>query len=171
MRRAILSAAVVLVLGALATVALSQKPWLARSDVVQPIPFSHRIHAGLHQIPCQYCHEYARRSLTSGVPPVERCVGCHGLLAQKGALAPITRPWTDHKRSALEIRWNRVYTLPDFVRFAHFPHIHAGIACQSCHGPVETMDRVVPVYAIDMGFCLNCHSQKGASIDCVTCHY
>ena len=156
-----------LVVGGL-TAALSQHPWSPRRDVVQPIPFSHRVHAGDHQIPCQYCHEYARRSQTAGVPPVARCVGCH---KQQTSLEAVTQPWTDSRQPPLQIVWNRVYTLPDFVRFAHRPHILAGVACQHCHGPVETMDRVVPTYDINMGFCISCHTERGVGKDCVLCHY
>ena len=61
--------------------------------------------------------------------------------------------------------------MPDFVRFAHKPHIHAGIECQRCHGPVQEMDRIVPVHEINMGFCLNCHFEKKARTDCFICHY
>lgn len=157
-------------------VLFSERPWLPRTDVVQPIPFSHRIHAGVNHIPCQYCHEYARRSENAGVPPVERCVGCHGSASfagemQTAGIQPVTRPWTDHHPASFEIQWNRVYQLPDFVKFTHRPHIAAGIRCQHCHGPVQTMDRIVPVYQIDMGFCVSCHTQHHATLDCVNCHH
>jgi hypothetical protein len=159
-----------LVIGGL-TAAFSQHPWSPRQDVVQPIPFSHRVHAGDHQIPCQYCHEYARRSQTAGVPPIQRCVGCHKQVGGQGPLEAVTQPWTDSRQPPFQIVWNRVYTLPDFVRFAHRPHIVAGIPCQHCHGPVETMDRVVPVHDINMGFCIGCHTERGVGKDCVLCHY
>jgi len=71
----------------------------------------------------------------------------------------------DRSQQPFEVRWTRVYTLPDFVRFAHKPHIHAGIECQRCHGPVQEMDRIVPVHEINMGFCLNCHFEKKARTD------
>lgn len=172
MNRALIPLAVVLLVTAVAITAFSQRPWLPRVDVVQPIPFSHRVHAGTKKIPCQYCHEYARRSSTSGVPPVQRCVGCHGTSGVlQAALKPVTRPWTDHTQTAFEIRWNRVYTLPDFVKFTHKPHIAAKVKCQTCHGPVETMDRVVPVHEMNMGFCLKCHTQQHATVDCVACHH
>ena len=61
--------------------------------------------------------------------------------------------------------------LPDFVKFVHRPHIWAGVACQECHGPVETMDRIVPVYEINMGFCISCHVKRGATQDCFVCHH
>lgn len=172
MNRSLLLVAVALLLLGAVVAALSHRPWAPRRDVVQPIPFSHRIHAGVREIPCQYCHAYARRSPIAGVPPVQRCLGCHRKVGG-GQTIPVAvaRPWTDTAPLPGEIAWQRVYTLPDFVRFAHRPHVLAGIACQECHGPVETMDRVVPVHDIDMGFCLACHTERGASKDCVTCHY
>jgi len=170
MNRVVLPLAVLTLLSGAGFVALSQRPWLPRSDVVQPIPFSHRVHAGVRKIPCEFCHAYARRSQTAGIPPVARCVGCHGNIAP-GGLTPVTRPWTDNRQPPFEIRWNRVYTLPDFVRFAHQPHINAGVKCQRCHGPVETMDRVVPTREINMGFCLKCHFRNKARTDCFVCHY
>jgi Cytochrome c7 and related cytochrome c len=172
MNRSLILIAIVLLVSGAGVIAFSERPWLPRSDVTQPIPFSHRIHAGVNKIPCEYCHEYARRSRVAGIPPVQRCVGCHGTTGMlRAALKPVRRPWTDHAQAPFEIRWNRVYTLPDFVKFQHRPHIAAGIKCQTCHGQVETMDRIVPVHEINMGFCLNCHTQRGASIDCVVCHH
>ena len=106
------------------------------------------------------------------MPPIERCIGCHGnFTAAATALAAPAIPWSVDQQRPFEVRWMRVYTLPDFVRFAHEPHIHAGIECASCHGPVETMDRVVPVHEINMGFCLNCHFEKKVRTDCSVCHY
>jgi hypothetical protein len=170
MNRIFLPLAALLVVSGFGVLAFSQRPWAPRSDIEQPIPFSHRIHAGVNSIPCQYCHEYARRSDNSGAPPVQRCVGCHGD-SLFGGLQPVTRPWSNHNQPPFEIRWNRVYTMPDFVRFSHAPHIHAGLACQACHGPVETMDRVVPVYEINMGFCVDCHTRRKAPLDCFVCHH
>ncbi len=170
-RQFLLLAVLLLLLGA-PFAGLTQQPWLPRRDVVQPIAFSHKVHAGTNQIACEYCHEYARRSQSAGVPPVQRCVGCHRQVgAQQLALTPVTQPWMDARQPPFAIMWNRVYTLPDFVRFAHRPHIRAGIACQHCHGPVETMERIEPVREINMGFCITCHDQRKVSKDCVTCHY
>ncbi|HXW85464.1 MAG TPA: cytochrome c3 family protein [Candidatus Binataceae bacterium] len=170
MNRILVPLAVLLLLLGVTTIAFSERPWLARADVEQPVPFSHRIHAGVNQIPCQYCHEYARRSDNAGPPPIAKCVGCHGS-SMIGGIQPVTRAWTDHTQPPFEIRWNRVYTLPDFVKFGHRQHINAGIECQECHGPVQTMDRVVPVKEINMGFCVDCHTQQHASLDCVSCHH
>jgi Cytochrome c7 and related cytochrome c len=170
MNRIFLPAAILLVITGATVIGLSQRPWLPRSDVTQPVPFSHRIHAGVNKIPCQFCHEYAARGENAGVPPVQRCVGCHGS-SRIGGIQPVTQPWTDTKQAPFEIRWNRVYALPDFVKFTHRPHIAAGIACQQCHGPVQTMDRIVPTKEINMGFCITCHTQRKATLDCVGCHH
>lgn len=170
LNRTLLTLSLVLFACGVAVVAFSQRPWAPRFDVQQPIPFSHRVHAGVNKIPCQYCHEYARRSQTSGVPPIERCVGCHGS-QRTGGLLPVRAPWTNHTHHPFEIRWNRVYTLPDFVRFTHRPHINAGIRCQTCHGPVQTMNRIRPVHEINMGFCIDCHTKRGATLDCFICHH
>ncbi|HEX9594381.1 MAG TPA: cytochrome c3 family protein [bacterium] len=172
MNRVLLPVAVAMLLVGALVAAFSHHPWTPRPDVVQPIPFSHRVHAGVHQIPCQYCHAYARRSQMAGVPPVQRCLGCHMKVGgEQPVLTLATQPWIEMGPLPGGIAWQRVYTLPDFVRFAHRPHVLAGIHCQECHGPVETMDRVVPVHTINMGFCLACHTERGASRDCVTCHY
>jgi len=168
----VLPAAVLLLIVGAGVAMFSQHPWSPRPDVIQPIAFSHRVHAGVRKIPCQYCHEYTRRSQTAGVPSVQRCTGCHMKVGvESPMLAGVTQPWTDTRQPAGEIVWNRVYTLPDFVRFAHRPHVLADVACQECHGSVETMDRVVPVHDINMGFCISCHTQRRVSTDCAICHY
>jgi Cytochrome c7 and related cytochrome c len=148
----------------------SERPWLPRTHIVQPLPFSHRVHAGVHHIPCLYCHAYARISDFAGVPPVERCAGCHASLNWR-AIQPVTKPWQDRHDAPFEVRWNRVYVLPAFVRFSHRIHIHNHIACQTCHGPVQTMDRIEPVKTIDMGFCIGCHTRRNVTRDCFFCHY
>ena len=148
----------------------SQRPWLPRRNLRQPIPFSHRVHAGERHIPCEYCHAYARISDFAGVPPIERCEGCHGSLNWR-AIQPATRPWLDRRKSPFEVRWNRVYVLPSFVRFSHRIHIHEKIACQTCHGPVQEMDRVEPVKDLNMGFCIGCHTRRNVSRQCFVCHY
>jgi len=169
-RRIVPPALLLLLAGGLAT-AFSQRPWAPRSGVVQPVEFSHRVHAGVDAIPCQYCHAYARRSRNAGVPPMERCIGCHRQVPGAGLTVPARQPWTETRQLPFQVAWNRVYALPDFVRFNHRPHVRVGVACQECHGPVETMDRIEPVAEIDMGFCITCHTQRGASRDCSVCHY
>ncbi len=150
----------------------------------QPIAFSHKIHAGENEIPCMYCHTQARRSISAGVPSVSKCVGCHNEVATE---RPQIRLLMDYWNNKQPIPWIKVHDLPDFVHFTHKRHVSAyaqaaGIECQTCHGPVETMDRIrVSSRALDgstleraweMGMCLNCHKQNQVEhgTDCWTCH-
>lgn len=129
----------------------------------QPIKFSHKIHAGDNNIDCQYCHIYARRSYTSGAPPVAICAGCHQFVGQ--GLEEVQKVM-DYWNRKEPIPWVKIHDIPDFVRYPHYKHVTAeneqypdGIPCQDCHGPVETMDVVEkadPDFGL-MGWCLECH--------------
>lgn len=135
----------------------------------QPIPFSHKLHAGDKQIPCQYCHSSARRSVTSGIPPLNTCMGCHRLVRPD---SPLIQKVTEHYKNNDPIKWVKVHDLPDFVHFSHKIHVTgAKMECQTCHGAVETMDVVEQVAPLQMGWCIECHRSKGAKTDCITCHY
>lgn len=135
----------------------------------QPIAFSHRIHAGDFQIPCLYCHSEARRSPVAGVPSVNKCVGCHNVIATD---RPQVRQVLAYFANREPIPWIKVHDLPDFVYFPHKRHVLAGVECQMCHGAVETMDRVTRLAPTKMGLCLDCHKQHGVEhgLDCWTCH-
>ena len=136
---------------------------------VQPIEFSHRIHAGDYEIPCMYCHTQARRSISAGVPSVNKCMGCHSAVATD---SPLIREVARYFENNEPIPWIKVHDLPDFVHFTHKRHVAAGLECQECHGPVETMDRVTRMAPNEMGQCLTCHKDNEVEngIDCLTCH-
>jgi hypothetical protein len=138
-----------------------------QADPNQSIAFSHRIHAGENQIPCLYCHTNARRSSVAGIPSVQRCMGCHKITAANKPGVQKLKEYWDRKEP---IPWQKVTWMPDFVFFVHWPHVRGGIQCQTCHGPVETMDQMRPNTALTMDFCVGCHRQKKASIDCAVCH-
>jgi hypothetical protein len=135
----------------------------------QPIDFSHRIHATDNEIPCMYCHVQARRSISAGVPSVNKCVGCHSQVATDRVQIRKVMAYFDNQEP---IPWIKVHDLPDFVHFPHNRHIAAGLECQDCHGPVETMDRVQRLAPMKMGWCLDCHREKEVQhgTDCWTCH-
>jgi hypothetical protein len=186
----------------------------------QPIAYSHRLHAGELGIDCQYCHFAADKSPVAGIPPAALCMNCHNsvtarsdaveaekkLAEKEGRLArTIISPELKKLYNALALdderkpipgrkpeplRWQRVHDLPDFVAFDHRVHVSRGVACQSCHGAVETMERVQQVSTLSMGWCVECHrlnnrDGKGAveagfnhprvdghvSTDCAACHY
>lgn len=146
----------------------------------QPIPFSHALHAGQYKIDCMYCHTGTDQSRAAGVPSVELCMGCH---AQFGGdlegVQTLKKFWDEQQ----PIPWVQIHRVPEHVKFRHNRHVQAGVACQRCHGPVETMDKVhvtpdtiwwpwlLPSKKLEMGWCIDCHRQNQASQDCLTCHY
>lgn len=156
-------------------------------EPVQPIAFSHRLHAGDLQISCQYCHSGAERSRHAGFPSAGLCMNCHkthalvaldneAKLAEKekrsardvippelrklfDALGLDGKLEPDPTKTPQPVRWVRVHNLPDFAYFDHRAHIAAGVECQKCHGAVETMERVRQVEDLSMGWCVNCHRE------------
>lgn len=140
----------------------------AEAPQAQPIAFSHRIHAQDHAIPCLHCHAYARRGPVAGLPSVQRCVGCHTTIAkERPEILKLMGYWERNE----PIPWQRVHDLPDFVRFNHKRHVLAQVDCRECHGDVQRMEAATQVSSLLMGFCLECHRRRGASTDCLTCHY
>ncbi len=136
----------------------------------QPIEFSHAVHAGSFGIACEYCHADARRGPYAGLPSVNRCMGCHKIVAAQGnpeIEQKLHRYWNERR----SIPWVRVHKVPGFVHFPHKRHIQVGLACQTCHGPVETMQRVAQVAPLTMGWCVSCHAERRGPLDCVVCHH
>ena len=134
---------------------------------VQPLPFSHKIHAGVNRIGCLMCHAYAEHSPVAGVPSMARCFGCHKFVAKdKEAVQALVKAYQE----GTVVKWNRVYRLPDHTRFTHERHVAAGLRCQTCHGEVQDMDVVQQASSLTMGWCVDCHRQRKAPTDCLTCH-
>src|SRR5262249_35236923 len=106
-----------------------------REGPEQPIFFSHVVHAGSMQIPCQYCHANAGRSSAAGLPSVEPGVGCHKIIAARGN-REVERLHRSGE-SKQPIPWIRVFKVPEYVQYPHRPHIEAGLQCQTCHGRIE----------------------------------
>ncbi len=150
---------------------------------VQPIQFSHKHHAGLYQIECQYCHSGTDRSPAAGVPSVALCMGCHQQFPPSYDELEGIRTLKEHWKLQTPVEWIQIHRLPEHVQFQHVAHVRRGIACQECHGKVEEMDKVyltpdtkwwpwlLPTQKLEMGWCIQCHRANGASQDCVTCHY
>ena len=134
----------------------------------QPLPFSHKLHAGDRQIACAYCHSGARRSASAVVPGLDTCMGCHQVVAtDKEPIKKITEKWNKKE----PIKWVRVHDLPDHVRFSHKPHVLASMSCESCHGDVKNMEKLGQWAPLQMGWCVSCHKERQAPINCQTCHY
>ena len=134
---------------------------------VQPIAFSHKLHAGSNGIPCLYCHRLAPRSPVAGIPALSDCRACHQFISPEAPEIKKLMGYWDRKEP---VPWIRVYWLPDHVYFPHMMHIRARLDCATCHGEVATMQRVTRSVHLKMGWCLGCHRKHRASIDCWTCH-
>ncbi|MYN65726.1 MAG: cytochrome c3 family protein [Acidobacteria bacterium] len=134
----------------------------------QPIAFSHARHVEQAGVDCQFCHAYARRGPVAGIPSVERCVGCHrSILTERPEIVKVLDYW----EQGTPIPWIRVHDLPDYVRFSHKAHVRTGIDCAECHGDVARMDIASQVESLSMGWCVDCHTAREASRDCLVCHY
>ena len=105
----------------------------------QPIPYSHRLHAGELKIPCLYCHSGAEKSKHASIPALNVCMNCHRVVKTDSPyIKQITQAYVEGK----PIEWVRVHELPDYVYFPHKRHVAKGVSCQTCHGQVQEMDRV-----------------------------
>ncbi|WP_140937400.1 cytochrome c3 family protein [Sphingobacterium lumbrici] len=147
---------------------------------VQPIKFSHQIHAGVNQIDCQYCHGGAFKSKNASIPSANVCMNCHNTITASdhynGELSPEiaklyravdfnpdTREYGNNPRP---IEWVRIHNLPDFAYFNHSQHVSvAGVECQTCHGPIETMEEVYQYSPLTMKWCVECHKTTEVNAD------
>lgn len=120
----------------------------------QPIPFSHKHHAGELGIDCRYCHTSAEKARFAGMPPTETCMTCHSQLwTNAGMLAPVRTSLAENQ----PLRWRRINTLPDYVYFDHSIHLAKGVGCSTCHGAVDQMPLMRQAAPLTMGWCLDCH--------------
>jgi mono/diheme cytochrome c family protein len=141
---------------------------------VQPIKFSHQLHAGTNQIDCQYCHSGAWKSQNATIPSLNVCMNCHKYVQATdnygGEISPeIKKIYTalDYNPETQQygdnpkpIEWVRIHNLPDLAYFNHSQHVQvAGIDCQKCHGPIETMEEVYQYSPLTMKWCINCHKE------------
>jgi len=127
----------------------------------QPIRYSHQLHAGTMKIPCAYCHVGARKSPVAGVPAVQTCMNCHSVTKTE---SPEIRKLAAAYESGAPLEWKRIHALPDHVYFDHRPHVNAGMACQTCHGEIQTMEVVGQRMSMRMGNCLGCHRDPHAAL-------
>ena len=154
---------------------------------IQPIHYSHKIHAGANQIECKYCHSSARVSKHSGIPSLNVCMNCHMNIAEYNGEEDLEKGytkefytneikklykavgWDENTQSytgeTQPVKWVRIHNLPDFVYFNHAQHVSvAGVDCQKCHGPVEEMEIMYQHASLTMGWCINCHRETNVNI-------
>jgi len=120
----------------------------------QPVPFSHKLHAGELGMDCRYCHNTVDQAAHAAVPPTSTCMNCHERIAETSAKLVAVR---ESYATGNPVRWVRVHDLPDFVYFNHSAHVNSGVSCVSCHGRVDRMEVVKQVETLSMAWCLDCH--------------
>lgn len=120
----------------------------------QPVPFSHKLHAGELGLDCRYCHNTVESANHAAIPPTQTCMNCHVQVKKDSPkLAPIRHSY----KTGEPVPWVRVHQLPDYAYFTHQSHIAAGIGCASCHGRIDTMEVVQMDQPLSMSWCLDCH--------------
>jgi hypothetical protein len=138
----------------------------------QPIDFPHDIHTSPKVgLECNVCHSGVTRGPIAGIPTVNVCMSCHEDTGDPNDSR--IRSLRDHSMRGEDMAWQRVYGFnpESHVRFNHAPHIRAKVECATCHGDLTKMTIAQRAVDHSMNFCISCHKQKGASNDCLTCHY
>jgi hypothetical protein len=133
----------------------------------QPLPFSHKVHAGDLKLQCKMCHVNPDPGEMMTFAPASKCMSCHSTIK---ADSPAIQKLAEAVKANREIKWARVYQIPGYVFFSHRAHLEAGGTCVECHGPVNTREQLFRETDISMGGCMNCHRAKKASLDCTYCH-
>ncbi len=168
-------AAVVVILGGVGTVILAVVLYILAQDIGsqqgyapdQPVKFSHELHAGQLSIDCQYCHTGVEKAKNANIPSVNICMNCHAYVTEgpKYGTEEIAKVRAAAKEGK-PIKWVRVHNLPEHAYFSHAQHVKVGgVECQTCHGPVETMEKVYQYAPLEMKWCINCHKTREVKFD------
>lgn len=121
---------------------------------IQPVPFSHAIHAGQLGVDCRYCHTGVEKSWFSNIPAASTCMNCHSQVLKDDPRLALVR---ESAATGKPIQWIQIHKLPDFAYFNHSVHINRGVSCVECHGRIDQMDEVYHAKPFSMSFCLECH--------------
>jgi hypothetical protein len=128
---------------------------------IQPVPFSHKVHAGQLGMDCRYCHTGVEKSWYANIPAPTLCMNCHGqVLKDDPRLAPIR----DAVQTGKPVQWVQIHKVPEYVYFNHAVHVNRGIGCAECHGSINKMDEVYEAKSFSMTFCLDCHRDPAAHL-------
>ena len=139
------------------------------SPFTQPIEFSHKNHIEKAEIPCEFCHIYARRSINSGAPVMASCFGCHSVVTGADEeLQNAIKKLLEYKPTGESIPWKKIHDVPDFVHFSHKRHVQAGFDCTECHGEIDQHDMLsleTMINDLSMGWCVECHKNGRETIN------
>jgi hypothetical protein len=141
-----------------------------RPASVQPIEFPHNVHVGKKIACTEYCHEPVTTGPVAGLPSVRTCMFCHNSIATD---RPLIQRITEMQEKGIDFAWQRVFGYPaeSHVKFNHAPHIRAKVECATCHGNIAEQTVAQRNVELTMGFCVNCHNERKASVECLACHY
>ena len=139
----------------------------SNSGPEQPLPFSHKLHAGTMSLPCQTCHTPSSSGEAFRIPLAPVCLQCHKTIATD---RPAIQKLASYAQSKTPIPWVRVYELQSFVTFSHKTHLDHDVTCQQCHGAVSARDRLSKEADLSMKWCVDCHAARQAPTDCNACH-
>ncbi len=128
---------------------------------LQPVAFSHNIHAGQLGMDCRYCHNAVDKSWYANIPASSVCMNCHSQVLKDDPKLAVVR---ESYSTGTPIPWVQIHKLPDYVYFNHSVHVTRGIGCAECHGPINKMDEVYQAKELSMTFCLNCHRDPAAKL-------
>lgn len=131
----------------------------------QPIPYSHKLHAGSLGMDCRYCHRNVEEGAHASIPDADTCYGCHKIIKSESVKLELLRAaFTGDGHDEHPIEWVKVHLLPQYAYFNHAVHISANVGCTSCHGRVDQMEIVRQVEPLSMGWCLECHRDPSTHI-------
>jgi len=123
---------------------------------VQPIPYSHALHAGKLGIDCRYCHNTVEKTGFASLPATQTCMNCHTKIRKDSPLlGPLRESWTTGR----PVQWVKIHNLPNYVYFNHAAHVNHGVGCVECHGRIDRMDVVAQQQPLSMSWCLECHRE------------
>jgi hypothetical protein len=156
------------IMGPLGTAAIAAAVYYTPNDHLdvgytptQPVPYSHKLHAGEMGMDCRYCHVGAERGAMATLPPTQTCMNCHSKIKTDSVkLLPVRESWA----TDMPIKWIRIHNLPDYVYFDHSVHMAAKVGCVECHGRIDQMEVVGQAKSLSMNFCIDCHRNPGKAL-------
>jgi len=134
---------------------------------VQPLPFSHKDHAGTLKLPCKMCHPSPDPGESMTIAPPSVCMQCHSAIKTD---SPAIQKLAQYASQGKAVPWVRIYQIPSYVDFSHRAHIEAKNTCQDCHGKVAERDVLSREVNLNMGTCMDCHAARRAGVQCNFCH-